>query len=60
MRSTYFDLWLHRMSPMESPGWTGKQQIEGEERKRGEEVGRKVGGVGVVGRGGGQWKLFET
>ncbi|CAK6958715.1 Hypothetical predicted protein [Scomber scombrus] len=21
-RSTYFDLWLHRMSPLESPGWT--------------------------------------
>ena len=54
------------MSPLESPGWTGRQQIwrGGQKKRRGEEVGRKVRGLG----GGGeaerktekQWKRFET
>lgn len=49
MRSTYFDLWLHRMSPLESPGRTSKQQIQGEER-RGDVVEKKKY----------KWKLFKT
>lgn len=35
---TYFNLWLHRMSPLECPGWIGKQSAEGEERRREEVV----------------------
>lgn len=41
------------MSPTESPDWTGKQQTEGEERRRGEEIGRKV-------RERGWWKGKKT
>lgn len=50
MRSTYFDLWLHRMSPPESPGRTSKQQIQGEGRRRGVVEGSKIGGGGWCGR----------
>lgn len=43
---TYFNLWLHRMSPLEGPGWIGKQSAEGEERRRGGSKGKLRGGGG--------------
>lgn len=53
------------MSPLESPGWTGRQQIwrGGEKKKRGEERrgGRKESqGVGWVGGGVSGKKNRET